>query len=133
MRMRRGKSMALPALAGVLLVATAAGAAERERPPPGVATGAPRSAVTFNRDVAPLVFSQCASCHRPGEVAPFPLLSYEDVHKRARQIALVTGQRIMPPWKADSHGEFKNERRLSEEQINTIRQWVDEGAPEGSP
>ncbi|HZW78883.1 MAG TPA: hypothetical protein VFF50_00310, partial [Candidatus Deferrimicrobiaceae bacterium] len=54
--------------------------------------------VTFNRDVAPIIFSSCASCHRPGEAAPFSLLTYEDVKKHARQIAEVTRTRNMPPW-----------------------------------
>lgn len=90
-------------------------------------------AVTFDRDIAPIVFGNCSSCHRPGEVAPFSLLSYQDVRKRAQQIAEVTGQRVMPPWKADEGSEkFHDARRLSEAQIATIKQWAAAGAPEGS-
>src|SRR5258708_39367874 len=83
--------------------------------------------VTFNKEIAPLIYQNCASCHRPGEVAPFSLLTYADVKKRAKQIAMVTESRFMPPWKADSHGEFLNERRLSTEQITLIKQWADQG------
>lgn len=127
--MRIGKSSAWLELAGLVALATAAGAATGWSA--GGGTDLKRGAVTFNHDVAPIIFSQCASCHRPGEVAPFSLLSYEDVKRRARQIALVTEQRVMPPWKADSHGEFKNERRLTAEQIRTVRLWADTGTLEG--
>ena len=61
-----------------------------------------------------MVFKNCAACHRPGEVAPFSLLTYHDVKKRAKQIAEVTATRQMPPWKAvPGHGEFRGERRLA--------------------
>jgi mono/diheme cytochrome c family protein len=101
----------------------------------GEVAGAPGPAsVTFTKDVAPLVFSQCASCHRPGEVAPFPLLSYADVSKRAGLIRTVIEGRNMPPWKAEpGFGHFSNERRLSDDQVATIRRWVEAGAPEGDP
>ncbi len=92
----------------------------------------PPGSVTFNKDIAPIIFDNCSSCHRPGEVAPFPLLSYQDVKKRAKQIADVTGSKFMPPWKADhSDYEFKNARRLTTEQIGMLKQWADEGSPEG--
>ena len=58
--------------------------------------------VTFSRDIAPIVFAQCAACHRPGEVGPFSLLTYTDVKQHARQIAEVTRRRVMPPWKVES-------------------------------
>jgi mono/diheme cytochrome c family protein len=86
---------------------------------------------TFHRDIAPILFQQCAPCHRPGQSAPFSLLSYEEARRHARQIALVTGRRVMPPWKADSHGEFVNERRLEPAQIELLRAWATAGAPEG--
>jgi Flp pilus assembly protein TadD/mono/diheme cytochrome c family protein len=87
---------------------------------------------TFTRDIAPIVFTRCAACHRPGEAGPFPLLTYADVRQRARQIAEVTSSRYMPPWKPEpGHGEFIGERRLTEAQIATIRRWVERGAPEG--
>jgi Flp pilus assembly protein TadD/mono/diheme cytochrome c family protein len=89
---------------------------------------------TFNQDVAPIIFKHCASCHRPGEVAPFPLLSYEDIKKRAKLIGILTGRRYMPPWKPESgYGQFQGSRRLTDAEIGTIQQWVDGGAPEGRP
>jgi peroxiredoxin/mono/diheme cytochrome c family protein len=89
---------------------------------------------TFNRDIAPILFENCSGCHRPGEVAPFPLLTYTDARKRAAQIAHVTQSRYMPPWKAESgYGHFRNERRLNEEQIAAINVWAKSGAPEGDP
>lgn len=99
-----------------------------------VPAAAPEGAVTFNKDIAPLVFARCASCHRPGEVAPFSLLSYRDVSKRAEQVRDVTEGRIMPPWKAEpGFGHFADERRLTEEQVATIGRWVRAGTPEGEP
>lgn len=93
----------------------------------------PEAGVTFTRDIAPVVFAQCSSCHRAGEVAPFPLLTYRDVQKRARQIALITSQRVMPPWKlTPGYGEFQHERRLTDAQIALFRRWADAGAPEGN-
>lgn len=100
----------------------------------GEASAKAKASVTFNKDVAPLVFQHCATCHRPGEVAPFSLLSYRDVRKRAELIRDVTGDRVMPPWRAEpGSGHFADERRLSDEQVATIARWVDAGAPEGDP
>ena len=90
--------------------------------------------VTFSEHVAPIVFSNCAPCHRPGEAAPFPLLGYRDARPLAKAIASATSSRSMPPWKAgpgDYH--FRNERRLTDAQIRTIAQWVADGALEGDP
>jgi mono/diheme cytochrome c family protein len=87
---------------------------------------------TFNKHIAPLVFEHCASCHRPGEVAPFSLLTYSDVKKRAGQIAELTSKRFMPPWKSvEGHGRFIGERRLSQDQIDLIARWVSQGSIEG--
>jgi Flp pilus assembly protein TadD len=92
------------------------------------------SSPTFNRDIAPIVFSQCAPCHRPGEAAPFSLLTYADAKKHAKQIAAVTTSRFMPPWLPEhGKGDFANERRLSGDHIRMIRQWAAQGAPEGNP
>jgi Tfp pilus assembly protein PilF/mono/diheme cytochrome c family protein len=90
--------------------------------------------VTFNRDIAPIVYQYCASCHRPGEAGPFPLLTYQDVKKHGHQIVAVTQTRFMPPWLPEP-GELKfaDERRLSDEQIARIRAWVDQGMSEGRP
>ena len=92
------------------------------------------SQVTFNRDIAPIMFQTCARCHRPGESAPFPLLTYEDARKHARQLEVVTRTRFMPPWlPAPQPLKFTDEVRLSDAQIATIKRWVDEGTLEGNP
>jgi len=94
----------------------------------------PKGSVTFSKDIAPIVFNNCTSCHRPGQAAPFAFLNYEDVKKRGALIAGVTKSRYMPPWHAaHGFGEFMEERRLSDEQIGLIGQWVKEGMPEGDP
>ena len=86
--------------------------------------------LTFNKDIAPIIFQSCAECHHPGGPAPFSLLGYEDVKNRAKQIAIVTRSRYMPPWPPEpGYGEFIGERRLSDEQIRSIQQWVDQGGP----
>lgn len=98
---------------------------------PAVKSGTGPS-VTFNRDIAPLIFQNCAPCHHPGESAPFSLLSYADVKKHARQIAVVTEMRIMPPWLAEPQAlKFADERRLSGPQVDLIQKWVDGGEEEG--
>ena len=87
---------------------------------------------TFNKDIAPILYEHCATCHRPGEVAPFSLLSYQDAARRAKTIAKVTERHVMPPWKAEpGYGHFANERRLSDDEIARIGAWVRAGAPEG--
>ncbi|MBS0209248.1 MAG: EF-hand domain-containing protein [Planctomycetes bacterium] len=88
--------------------------------------------VTFNEDIAPLVWKHCAHCHRPGEVAPFPLLSYHDVSKRAEQIVDVCERRSMPPWKPiNGHGQFANGRQLADAELALLKQWVESGLVEG--
>ena len=89
---------------------------------------------TFSKDVAPLMFKHCAICHRPGEVAPFSLLTFKDASKRAEQLVEATHKRVMPPWKAEpGHGEFRDARRLSDKELATIAAWAKAGAPEGNP
>jgi hypothetical protein len=90
--------------------------------------------VTFSENVAPIVFHRCAGCHRPGEAAPFALMSYADVRKHGQLIARLTAERIMPPWKAEPASyEYKDCRRLSDQELRTIQDWVKEGMPEGDP
>jgi len=90
------------------------------------------SSVTFTRDVASILHNNCASCHRAGEIAPMSLLTYKDVRPWAKSIREVVVERRMPPWLADPHyGEFSNDRRLSQKEIDTIVAWVDGGAKEG--
>lgn len=99
-------------------------------PPPAPAV----PQVTFNRDIAPILFHSCAICHHPGEAGPFALLTYADAKARARQIAAVTAKRFMPPWLPEQQElKFADELRLSEDQIALIQKWVDEGASEGAP
>ncbi len=100
----------------------------------GFQTEQPLMSPTFNRDIAPIIFRQCAGCHRPGQAGPFPLLTYHDAAKHARQIAEVTAGRFMPPWLPEpEHGEFSNERRLEAKAIEMIRLWVVNGTIEGKP
>ncbi len=90
--------------------------------------------ITFNRDIAPIMFESCARCHRPGEAGPFSLLTYDDAKKHARQIEVVTRTRFMPPWLPEPQAlKFADEWRLSDEQIAIIEKWVEEGALEGNP
>ncbi len=101
--------------------------AERYRP-------RPKGSLTFNKDVARIVYSRCAGCHRPEEAAPFSLLTYAQVQKRARQIAEATARRYMPPWPPEpGYGDFADERRLSADELGIIQQWAAEGASEGKP
>ncbi len=90
-----------------------------------------RAIPTFAADVAPILYSKCASCHHAGEVAPFSLLSYSDAKQMAPTIAKAVKQKFMPPWQAVSHGEFVNERVLTAEQIDCLEAWAKNGAPAG--
>jgi len=104
----------------------------RPAKPAGLTTTA--EAPTFARDVAPIVYDHCAVCHRPGQAAPFPLLSYDDVKKRGDLIVKVTARRYMPPWHANAASgfeEFRDDRRLSDAELTTLRAWVDGGMPAG--
>ena len=108
------------------------GAVARAQPLVAPASTGAGSAVTFSRDVAPIIFGRCAVCHRPGEIGPFSLLTYDDARQHARQIAEVTARRVMPPWKPDPGvGDFLDARVLSTAEIDTIARWVADGAPEG--
>ena len=90
--------------------------------------------ITFNKDVAPIFFKNCASCHRQGELAPMSLLTYKDARPWARSIKEKVVTRQMPPWHADpQYGHFINDARLAQEAIDTIAAWVDGGAKEGNP
>lgn len=120
----------------VLAVAIVAAVAlqSHSTPVPQIESPPSSELITFNRDIAAILFQACANCHRPGEAGPFPLLSYQDAKSHARQIVAVTKARIMPPWLPEP-GELKfaDELRLSETQIALIEKWVEEGALEGPP
>jgi hypothetical protein len=90
--------------------------------------------ITFSETIAPIIYTNCATCHRPGEAAPFTLMSYDDVKKRGVLIATVTQSGYMPPWHAaHGYGEFAEERRLTDQQIADIGAWVKAGMPQGDP
>ncbi|HUR38679.1 MAG TPA: peroxiredoxin [Planctomycetota bacterium] len=99
---------------------------------PGAPGAAPAGKITFHKDVEPIFQKRCAECHRPGDIGPFSLLKYDKAKSSAKQIKEVVVKRRMPPWHADPKvGEWKNDRHLSTQEINTIAGWVDAGAPEG--
>ena len=112
-------------IAGAVL-AQQGGATAQPSPPGG-------QQVTFNRDIAPILFHYCAPCHHSGEAGPFPLLTYADAKARARQIAAITSTRFMPPWLPEPQElRFADELRLSAEQIALIQKWVEQEAVEGA-
>ncbi len=89
---------------------------------------------TFSENIAPIIFKNCSPCHRPGSAAPFNLLTYSDVKKRAKTILLTVESKLMPPWPADvSYSHFRDEKTLTEEEIQLIKRWVENDAPEGDP
>jgi hypothetical protein len=111
-------------IAAVWLCASAAGAADAPTAP------------TFTKDVAPIFQAKCESCHRPDSMAPMALVTYQDARPWARSIKARVSAHQMPPWHIDKNvgiQEFKNDRSLSETEIDTITRWVDAGAPQGDP
>jgi hypothetical protein len=108
-------------LAALLCYATSSHAQEPGNPVP-----------TFTKDVAPIVQKHCVTCHRPGEAAPFSMLTYEDARPWAPTMKMVVTQKIMPPWFADpKYGHFANERSLTADEVRTIVAWVNSGAQKG--
>src|SRR5688572_4455070 len=90
--------------------------------------------VTFNNQVIRIFQQHCQMCHRPGNIAPFPLLTFQDAVVRTTLIRNAVESREMPPWKpVNAHGVFKGERSLTDQEIQAIVQWTSNGAPEGSP
>jgi len=129
------KSLTRPTwlLGSLLLLAPAVARAESPvNPPEHAYVPRPAGSVTFNKDIAPVIFQNCSSCHRPGEVAPFSLLNYADARKHAKTMASVTQKHLMPPWKADpALAIYHDMRVLSAGQIGLIQQWFADGTPEG--
>jgi len=112
-------------LAGLAVAATAMAA--------DVSSSAP-SAVTFAKDVLPLLQQNCQTCHRPGQVAPMSLLTYQEARPWAKAIKAAVTARKMPPWFADQqYGHFLNDRSLKQSEIDTLVKWADTGAAEGDP
>ena len=119
-------SVRVTSIVTISMVAGAAFAAE-------TTSNKPRS-VDFTHDVAPLLQKHCQECHRPGEIGPMPLLTYQQVRPWAKAIRAAVLQRVMPPWHADPHfGKFSNDRSLSQNDIDTVVAWVDAGSIEGNP
>jgi len=87
---------------------------------------------TFNKDVAPILFKNCSTCHSPNEVGPFSLLTYADTKKRSKQIDRITAKKIMPPWKpVAGHDVFKDARTLTDNETAVFKAWAEAGSPEG--
>lgn len=90
------------------------------------------AAVTFTKDIAPIIYKNCAECHRPGEIAPMSLMTYQEARPWAKSMREQVAQGSMPPWSADpKHGEWANDPRLSQKEIDAITAWVAAGAPKG--
>jgi len=90
--------------------------------------------VTYSKDVAPLLLKHCQTCHRPGEAAPFPLLTFQQARPWAKAMKEAVVLKKMPPWYADArYGKFTNDRSLSPREVATLAAWADNGAPEGDP
>jgi len=117
-------------LLAVLLAGAATVHAAKSR---AVRHPSPDSGPTFNRDIVRILQQNCQTCHHEGDIAPFPLVTYNDAKSRAFLIKVMTLTREMPPWKpSEGCGDFADDRRLGEEEIATIGKWVDAGAPEGN-
>lgn len=89
--------------------------------------------VTYYRDVVPILQNNCQRCHRPGEVAPFSLMTYRQAVNWSQDIKTFTQNRVMPPWKPAEGPAFHNERKMSDADIATLAKWVDSGTPKGDP
>src|SRR3954469_20132840 len=99
----------------------------------GVVVMADTPAVTFHKDIEPILQKNCQTCHRPGQIGPTSFMTYESARPYARAIRTAVLSRKMPPWFADpQYGPYLNDRSLSQHDIDTIGSWVDAGAPEGS-
>jgi hypothetical protein len=100
----------------------------------GASTIAAAATPTFSKDVAPILQQRCQTCHRPGEAAPFSLLTYKAARPWAASIKEAVKVRRMPPWFADPHyGKFANDRTMTQAEIDTLVAWAEGGAPEGNP
>lgn len=94
--------------------------------------GAEPQQITFSEHIAPIIYKNCSSCHRPGEAGPFSLLTYQDAKSRSALMKFVTKTRFMPPWPADaSYTHFVDEKVLTQDEIDLIVRWVDEGCAIG--
>ena len=95
----------------------------------------PEAVPTFAKQIAPILYKSCVTCHRPGEVAPMSLISYDEVRPWAKSIKQKVVSRQMPPWLADPHFsdlKFQNDRTLTQQEIDAVVAWADRGAPKGN-
>lgn len=123
----RSAAVGLLSLTGAIALTPATASAQQARP---------QTSLTFTKDVAPIIYRSCISCHRPDEIAPMSLTSYAEVRPWARAIKERVTKREMPPWFLDKHigiQKYKNDPSLSDAEIDTIVKWVDGGAPQGNP
>ena len=127
-----------PALAAVFLLCLffcgSAGCNRTEQIPQITGAYQPNKnrSVTFNKDIAPIIYDKCIGCHRPGQTGPFSLVTYKDIAKRAKTIDAVIDSGYMPPWKPVNHEiEFTNDRRLSKAQKQKLKDWIAAGKPKG--
>src|SRR6185436_15412661 len=129
--MRLQSTVCLGLAAGIFAAAAvAAGTTAAAAGPDGAGGAVP----TFTKDVAPILYKNCTTCHRPGEIAPMSLLTYADARPYAKAIRDEVGEGHMPPWHADAPaGTFENERRLTDDEKKTLLAWVAGGAPKGNP
>ena len=98
------------------------------------ACGAVSAEVTYTKDVAPIINANCVQCHRPGQMAPMSLTSYDEVRPWAKKVREMVSEKKMPPWHAVQHvGTFVNDRSLTDDEIATVISWIDQGAPRGKP
>src|SRR3984893_7407650 len=121
-----GRKVAVGAwtLSAALMLPAAAAAADAAKTP------------TFTKDIAPIFQEKCEACHRPDSMAPMSLMTFADARPFARSIKTRVSDHQMPPWQIDRPvgiQKFKNDRSLTDEQVDTIVRWVDAGAPQGDP
>ena len=125
----RAQCLRVSVVATIVVIAGCAGAAPRRTD-----LEASASAMTFTRDVAPILYRNCTTCHRPDGIAPMSLFDYENAQRSAEKIRDAVSSGQMPPWHAAGpRGSFSNDRRLTDDEKSTIVQWVDAGAPRGDP
>ena len=106
----------------------------RDVPPATGGAVTSQAVPTYSKDVAPILAGNCSGCHRPGQGAPFNLLTFADAQSRASDIATATSNRVMPPWLPEAiEPAFIGERRLTDAQISTLRRWAEGGAKQGDP
>lgn len=126
----RSATLVLPAVVAILALTSSVASAQR---PTAAAAAGPQ--VTFSKDVAPILYRSCVRCHRPDEIAPMSLLTYNDARPWAQSIKSRVSKREMPPWFVDKHigiQKYKNDPSLTDEEIATIVKWVDTGALQGN-